>query len=547
MNHFDVVVVGGGLGGVAASLAALRLGARVLLTEPSEWLGGQLTVQGVPLDEHPWIETHGCTQSYQSFRRSIREFYRAHYPLSVRASADPQLNPGLGDVSPLCHEPRVAAAVLDAMLMPFCASGQLVLWKECDVVSVQTERDRFDCVTFADRRTGEQFSASGAYFLDATELGDLLALGHVEHVIGAEGQSDTGEPHARSEAEPLGQVAIAWGFALEHRPGENHVVDRPDDYATWRDYRAGFRPGPQLSWGEVDPISGKNFKTTLFVDPDDPNRKPLWNFRRLLCKEQFRTGFLASDVSMVYWMQNDYWLKPVLTAESQLSEDALQGAKSLSASLLYWLQTEAPRPDGGTGYPGLRLRPDITGTSDGFVKFPYVREGRRIVGQFRILEQHLGVKARAGLTGAEDFHDSVGIGCHRLDLHPSCGPREYVDLAAWPFQLPLGALIPVRVENLLPACKNIATTHVTNSAYRFHPVEWNIGECAGALSAFCIARGTPPVKVRDTAELLQEFRTLLSVKLGVPLHWPKYVPLERHFHGPWSEAIPMVGGGRITR
>jgi hypothetical protein len=45
----------------------------------------------------------------------------------------------------------------------------------------------------------------------------------------------------------------------------------------------------------------------------------------------------------------------------------------------------------------------------------------------------------------------------------------------------LGALIPIRMENLLPAAKNIGTTHITNGCYRMHPVEWNIGEAAGAL------------------------------------------------------------------
>ena len=44
-HHTDVLIVGGGVGGVAAALAALRLGRRVTLTEESPWLGGQLTSQ----------------------------------------------------------------------------------------------------------------------------------------------------------------------------------------------------------------------------------------------------------------------------------------------------------------------------------------------------------------------------------------------------------------------------------------------------------------------------------------------------------------------
>jgi NADPH-dependent 2,4-dienoyl-CoA reductase/sulfur reductase-like enzyme len=52
----DVLVVGGGCGGVAAALAANDLGRLVVLTEAGSWLGGQLTSQAVPPDEHPWVE-----------------------------------------------------------------------------------------------------------------------------------------------------------------------------------------------------------------------------------------------------------------------------------------------------------------------------------------------------------------------------------------------------------------------------------------------------------------------------------------------------------
>ncbi|SIB81556.1 FAD dependent oxidoreductase [Mycobacteroides abscessus subsp. abscessus] len=60
----------------------------------------------------------------------------------------------------------------------------------------------------------------------------------------------------------------------------------------------------------------------------------------------------------------------------------LEGARQLSLSLLYWMQTEAPRPDGGQGYKGLRLRPDVTGTDDGLAMYPYIRESRRIKAEF---------------------------------------------------------------------------------------------------------------------------------------------------------------------
>src|SRR5687768_5305133 len=103
----DVVVAGGGLGGVAAALGALRNGLKVILTEETDWIGGQISQQGVPPDEHQWIETHGATKLYRDFRSGVREYYKRNYPLTEDARNRPNLNPGDGAVSRLCHEPRV--------------------------------------------------------------------------------------------------------------------------------------------------------------------------------------------------------------------------------------------------------------------------------------------------------------------------------------------------------------------------------------------------------------------------------------------------------
>jgi hypothetical protein len=101
---------------------------------------------------------------------------------------------------------------------------------------------------------------------------------------------------------------------------------------------------------------------------------------------------------------------------------------------------------------------------------------------------------------------------------------NYIDISSLPFQIPLGALLPVRVDNLLPACKNLGVTHITNGCYRLHPVEWNIGEASGALAAFCLQRGVKPRQVRADATLLKDFQQLL-LKQGVELEWPRTRPL----------------------
>jgi hypothetical protein len=124
---------------------------------------------------------------------------------------------------------------------------------------------------------------------------------------------------------------------------------------------------------------------------------------------------------------------------------------------------------------------------------------------------------------SERFADTVGIGHYRIDLHISTGGDNYIDVSSLPFQIPLGALIPQRVENLLPACKNLGVTHITNGCYRLHPVEWNIGESAGSLAAFCITKKVRPREVRERKELLEEFQKLLRDQ-GVELEWPRTHP-----------------------
>ena len=64
----DVVIIGGGLGGCAAALGALREGATVILAEETDWVGGQLTTQCVPPDEHQYVESSGCTSEYRRLR-----------------------------------------------------------------------------------------------------------------------------------------------------------------------------------------------------------------------------------------------------------------------------------------------------------------------------------------------------------------------------------------------------------------------------------------------------------------------------------------------
>jgi hypothetical protein len=524
----DIVIVGGGLGGCAAAAAVLGNGHTVILTEPTDWIGGQLTAQAVPPDEHPWIEQFGRNASYQALRRGIRDYYHRHYPLTAQARATEHLNPGNGGVSRLCHEPRAALAVLTDMLAPYASSRRLLVLLSHEPVRAEVQGDRVRAVTVRDRQTGQVRSLAAPYFLDATELGDLLPLAGVEFVTGAEAQAQTGEPHAAAAPRPENQQAITCCFAVDYLEGQDHTIERPREYGFWRDYIPALKPpwpGRLLDLNYTDPITRK--PASRGFDPRG-NGAGLWVYRRILDPRNFQPGSYpgSTGTTLVNWPQNDYWLGPLVgdAVTSDLAQRHVTRAKQLSLSLLYWLQSECPRPDAEAGWKGLRLRSDLVGTDDGLAKSPYIRESRRIAAEFTVLEQHVGTDARRGVQKHEDLHserfaDSIGVGSYRIDLHPSTGGDNYIDISSLPFQIPLGAIIPRRVENLLPACKNVGTTHITNGCFRLHPVEWAIGEAAGTLSAHCLEQRLSPRSVRNTPKRLADFQALLIAR-GVEITWP---------------------------
>ena len=533
----DVAVIGGGMGGCAAALAALGDGMRVILTEETDWVGGQLTSQAVPPDEHPWIEMFGATDLYMSYRRAVRDYYRGHYRLSAEARARTHLNPGDGSVSRLCHEPRVSLAVLEAMLDPHISAGRLMVLLRHKPVKADVQGDSVREVSVRSLETGRERAISAKYFVDATEQGDLLPLTRTEYVTGFESRKQTGELHAPEQAQPANMQAFTVCFAADHIAGEDHIIERPEEYGFWRDYMPKMTPpwpDKLLSWSMSDPRTLKVRRVTFFPTPAQADAPPgvlnLFVYRRIANMRNHEPGAYASDITLVNWPQNDYWLGNLHEVSEEEAARHLKRGKQLSLSLLYWMQTEAPRPDGGAGWKGLRLRGDLMGSEDGLAKYPYIRESRRILAEFTVVEEHVGTDARMKKTGktleevtAEPFSDSVGVGSYRIDLHPSSGGDNYIDVSSLPFQIPLGALIPRRVENLLAGCKNLGVTHITNGCYRLHPVEWNIGESAGAVVAHAIRTRTPPRRIRNNGKLLEEFQAKIRAQ-GVQTAWPRLTP-----------------------
>src|SRR5207245_7269837 len=129
---------------------------RVILSEETDWVGGQLTSQSVPPDEHAWIESFGATRSYSEYRDRVRDFHRRNYPLTETPRRRHDLNPGNGRVSRLTHEPRVSLAVLEEMLAPFVSEGRVTVLTRHKPVAVDVARDFVRAITTRDLDTGRE-------------------------------------------------------------------------------------------------------------------------------------------------------------------------------------------------------------------------------------------------------------------------------------------------------------------------------------------------------------------------------------------------------
>ncbi|HLW47699.1 MAG TPA: FAD-dependent oxidoreductase [bacterium] len=511
----DVLVCGAGLGGVAAALRAARLGLRVCLIEETGWPGGQITTQGVSaLDEHDRIETFGGTSLYYELRDAIRNYYRQRYRRSAAGLSGAPFNPGNAWVSGLSFEPRAAATVLEGMMAGPHDSGALQVFYYTRAIAAEVFGGHVRSVLTRQSESGALIRFRSAFVLDATDLGDVLPLTATQYAVGAESRAETGEPSAPDRADPSCLQFYTFPFAVEWRPGENHTIPKPDGYENNRasqPYTFVYRT--------TDPVA----PTYQMFAKAPGAHGPFWTYRRALDAANFDDPSVPNDVSIINWTGNDYRGPSPVDRPASVQVRLYRDARLLSLGFLYWLQTEAPRDDGGAGYPELRPRPDVMGSVDGVSQMPYIREGRRLKGLATVREQDITESSQPGVRAAPAAA-SAGVGSYPIDLH-GCSINT-VTLPTRPFQIPLGAVIPVQTVNLLAAGKCLGTTHLTNGAYRVHPVEWAVGEAAALVAAFCLRTGHTAREVHGSTTLVLRLQ-LLALDQGVPLYWYDDVPL-RH-------------------
>ncbi|WOO43607.1 FAD-dependent oxidoreductase [Rubellicoccus peritrichatus] len=507
----DVAIIGGGFGAVAATRALMDQGLKVVLTDEFEWIGGQATSQALcVMDE--FYDPVGETQMnarYADFRERLRNYYRDNFKLSPLGESQLHFCAGNAACAPVTAESHVAHRVITELFESAVASGQLTILTRTKPIAAERSEDRVisvdcRCLDVPD----EIVRLKANFFLDGTETGDTYPLLGLDYGLGEESKETFGETHAPVQANREAVQSYTYCIAVEFVPGGDFTIEKPEGYEELRDKQ----PFSYGNLGAKADQPGKFFELEFSHETGD-RIVPFWYYRCLVDVRNFDDPVLTTSRAVINVSSNDY--RGDGFVDNPNGEEALAEARQLSLAYLYWLQTEAPRDDGGFGYPEIRPMPEATGTSDGIAQAPYVREGRRLRACEVVVEEDLSTEFHS-TARARIFPNSVGLGAYMIDIHHrSAGGGGMVQMTR-PYQIPLGALVSPELTNFAVANKGIGVTQISNGAYRLHNLEWATGEAAGELAAFCLERcpDHPNLKGDD---LFAYQRRLLQA--GIPLYW----------------------------
>ncbi|MEG2015381.1 MAG: FAD-dependent oxidoreductase, partial [Clostridia bacterium] len=389
-NSYDVVVIGASLGGVMSAVSACKYGLSVLLTEETDWIGGQLTSQAVPPDEHKYIEHTGCTASYREYRNKVRDYYRTHPYIIDELKNKEFFCPGGSSVSRLAHPPRLALKFLEEMVQPYIDNGCLTIMKNTVLTAVDSDSNEIRSVTVS---SNNQFTTALAkVYIDGTDTGELVALSKTEYITGDEGIKAYSEPSASLRGDKRDMQPINWAVAVERNDKNvcDNIIPKPAEYDYFHSIKMPYDKYSVLSMYGPDSATSRAKQFGFYneeIGTEGQKLFGLFGYRRIISSRYFKDNYEPYDVTLLNLPQNDFFMGNIF--DDIQAEHNKYLSKQLTLSLLYYLQTEAPREGGKRGYGELALRKDILGTVDGLAKSPYVRESRRIKAKFTVTENDI--------------------------------------------------------------------------------------------------------------------------------------------------------------
>lgn len=520
----DVVVYGGTAGGAMAAIAAANTGAKVVLVEPMQHIGGMVTGGLGATDFGKKMVIGGMARGF--FAR---------------------MGPHYGEMIAWFFEPHVAEVTMNDWLRE--AGVTVRLGERAEAV----EKDGARIISFAT----QQNTYAAKVFVDASYEGDLMARAGVSYTVGREGRVAYGETLAGVRAHmPYHQFEKA--------------VSAYDDSGNLIPLVQDAGPG-EIGSGD-EKVQAYNFRMCLSDDPEnrvpipkptayDPARYEI--LRRFLAvnpgvalKEMLGISRMPNhktDINNKGPISTDHiganWDYP--DADYDRRAEIWEDHKQYVLGLVYFLANDSSVP------AALQAEVNTWGLArDEFVDndyWPYqlyVREARRMRGDY--------VMTESDILERQTQPDSVGMGSYNIDSH---NVQRYatpegnvlnegdVEIGVPPYEIPYRVLLPKRGEctNLLvSSC--LSATHVAYGTLRMEPQYMILGQAAGIAAVLASKKNTAvqDVDIDALQERLRAGEAVLSLKdAPAPYLSSKkmdgIVVDDAHAdkHGPWSTSASV--------
>jgi hypothetical protein len=477
---YDVVVAGAGPGGVAAAIAASRLGARVVLLEETDWIGGQMTAAAVSTMDGQNSDVDGNGLYGEMVAR-----VRTHYGTRPIGTCYWQTDT-------VCFEASVGQTVLRAML----DEAGVDVRERARVTAVDATRSVVTGVRAV--QPDARLRITSRVVIDGTEYGDLLPLAPVRYRVG----TSTGESPIPGQClQDITYTAVI----------RRHPVAPPPELVL-RGAPPGYSPAIEADFAEVIALGG----TSGFRPGAYPYDWPTHNAYRGVPNPLDATHYTALERDRisktgVNWA-NDFPSTVAYVEDLEVRRATTCAAKLRTLQFLWYVQnvlgerswSVAAEEGFDTAYnredndcPEIPV--ELAAIERHFPVIPYVREGRRMIGRTTLTVADI---RREGVpvVPVRRWETSIAVGDYGSDLHgcncadggdavleaglercTDIGPEAY----GW-FQVPVEVLVPESADGFLAVEKNISVSRLVNGAIRLQPIAMYTGQAAGVLAALAV-------------------------------------------------------------
>ena len=521
-DNFDVMVLGGVPGSVAAAIAAARLGHTIALVSENDRLGGMAS-GGLSRTDFRYKQSAGGI--FREFVDRSLAFYRTAYGNGSRQVGES--NDGF------FIEPSVAAHIFNSMIDD---EPEITIFNQHRLGEVNTEIDngsRVTDVTVTNLSTGVPLTLRAKVFIDCTYEGDLMAGAGVPYRVGREGKDEFGEEHAG-------------GMFFDHLsqkilPASTHKADRQVQAYNYRPIITR-RPDNKVDWEKPETYDRTEYVPLL--DDIREGRVQRWEqvFSILrIPNEKFDVNNHPVPAISTDLPEENY---DYPDSNAQRRTEIIKRHRDYILGLFWFLANDEGVPEtirkqgGAWGFAK-----DEFVENDNFPTQIYVREARRMEGMYTFNENDARVpmgglaftKGRVVSPNQERapiHEDSIAVGDYPMDSHATQKKKPddtfaegffYLTRLTRPYQIPFAVMIPKQVDGLI-VVGAASATHIGFGTLRMEPVWMAMGAAAGTAAHLAIECDCP---VRDLS--VAEIQDMLVMKRHLITFFTDIDQTAKHF------------------